>query len=155
MLVARIGNREIARDLLQEVLVAAWRALAEGRLRDPERLPGFVHGIARNLINNRRRRLAIGPVEVPLLPDVDVAVAPPDFEDRERRRLVREVMASLEPSDRRVLLLTLVENLRPREIAERLRVSPEVVRARKTRALRRFIDGVRALSRTGPPGHKS
>jgi DNA-directed RNA polymerase specialized sigma24 family protein len=63
-------------------------------------------------------------------------------------------MASLEPSDRRVLLLTLVENLRPREIARRLRVSPEVVRTRKTRALRRFIDCVRGLSRTGSLSHK-
>lgn len=154
MLVSRVANRETARDLLQEVLVAAWRALAEGRLRDPDKLPAFVYGIARNVVNNRRRAAAAGPVEVPLTPELEIAVQPPDFEDRERRRLVREAMALLEPSDRRVLLLTLVDNLQPREIARRLGVSPDVARTRKTRALKRFVERVRDLSRIGAADHK-
>jgi RNA polymerase sigma-70 factor (ECF subfamily) len=154
MLLSRVGNRDTARDLLQEVLVSAWRALAEGRLRDPEKLGAFVYGIARNVINNRRRTAAAGPVEVPLTPELELAVQPPDFEDRERRRLVREAMALLEPSDRRVLLLTLVDNLRPREIARRLGVSSDVARTRKTRALKRFVERVRELSRTAAADHK-
>jgi len=153
MLLARVSDREAARDLLQEVMTAAWRALADGRLRDNEKLGAFVHGIARNVINNRRRAKASEPVEVPLTPELDVAVAAPDTETRERWRLARAAMASLEPSDRQVLLLTLVNNLSPRDIARRLRVSPEAARARKTRALRRLLDRVRDLSRIGVRDH--
>jgi DNA-directed RNA polymerase specialized sigma24 family protein len=47
-----------------------------------------------------------------------------------------------------VLLLTLVDGLKPREIARRLGLSDEVVRARKSRALKKIIEFVRDRSRT-------
>src|SRR5215470_4033362 len=52
---ARTRDREAALDLTQEVLIAVLKAVRGGQLREPEKLAAFVHGIARNLINNYLR----------------------------------------------------------------------------------------------------
>ena len=56
MITSRIGNREEARDLAQDALVAALRSLRAGQLRDAERLAAFVYGVGRNVANNYLRR---------------------------------------------------------------------------------------------------
>ena len=43
---------------------------------------------------------------------------------------------------------TLVEGMKPREIAPRVGLSPELVRTRKSRAVRVLVERVEALSRT-------
>ena len=61
--------------------------------------------------------------------------------------LVRRALGILDPTDRRILLMTLVEGLKPGEIGVRLGLTSEVVRARKSRALKKTIDRVKKLSR--------
>src|SRR5215468_11211998 len=51
----RTRDREAARDLTQEILIAVLKALREGQLREAEKLSAFVHGTARNIINNYLR----------------------------------------------------------------------------------------------------
>ena len=51
---------------------------------------------------------------------------------------------ALAPADREVLQLTLVDGLHPREIAQRLSLSSDTVRQRKTRALKRLMAAVDA-----------
>jgi DNA-directed RNA polymerase specialized sigma24 family protein len=60
---------------------------------------------------------------------------------------VRRALAGLAPTDRRILLLTLIEGLKPGEIAAHLGLTSDVVRTRKLRALRRTADRVKKLSR--------
>src|SRR4051794_41287867 len=48
----RTRDRETARDLTQEILIAVLKALRDGQLREATKLAAFVHGTARNLINN-------------------------------------------------------------------------------------------------------
>jgi RNA polymerase sigma-70 factor (ECF subfamily) len=133
----RTGDREAARDLAQETMLAVIRNLRDGRLLDAEKLPGYVCGTARNLINNhlrtRRRKPEGGPApeELPA-PDCQLEV-----EESERMFLARRAIARLQPADRLILLLTLVDGMKPGEIAERLGLSSEVVRKRKSRALER------------------
>jgi DNA-directed RNA polymerase specialized sigma24 family protein len=62
--------------------------------------------------------------------------------------VVRRAIDQLEELDRRVLSLTLLEGLKPGEIALRIRLSPEVVRMRKSRALRRVAERVQEWLRT-------
>src|SRR4051812_46283252 len=50
--VARVRDREIARDLTQETLMAVIKSLRAGQLREADKLPAFIQGTARNLINN-------------------------------------------------------------------------------------------------------
>src|SRR5689334_15676992 len=55
---ARTHDREMARDLTQEVFIVILGALREGRLREPDKLAAFIHGTARNIINNFLRARA-------------------------------------------------------------------------------------------------
>jgi RNA polymerase sigma-70 factor (ECF subfamily) len=145
--VVRTRDREAARDLTQEVLLAVLAALRNGHLREEERLSAYVYGTARNLVNNYLRQRSQQPALIPL--DPDVAFVQPSFEleNSERRSLVQSALARLDAGERRILLLTLVEGLKPGEIARRLGLNPMVVRARKSRALKKVMKAVRKLSR--------
>ena len=152
MMTSRIGDAETARELTQDAMVAAWRGIRDGRLRAQERLAAFVHGTARNIVNNYLRARAGEPRLEPLSDETDLPAAS-DEPASERRELVAAALARLSADDRQMLRLTLVSGLRPREIARELGISAEVVRARKSRAVKRVIDAVAELSRTARGGH--
>src|SRR5688572_26336514 len=144
---ARTRDREAARDVTQDVMWAVVRALRNGHLREAERLTAFVYGTARNLINNHVRTRSRLPREEPIDAALHVASMPDPVENNERDALVRRALEALDSTDRTILLLTLVEGLKPGEIAVRLGLTSEVVRARKSRALKKTIDHVKKLSR--------
>jgi RNA polymerase sigma factor (sigma-70 family) len=143
---ARTRDPDAARDLKQDVMLAVVRALRNGQLREAERLAAFVYGIARNLINNylrARSRLREDPLD-----DALALPSPPEpIENSERGNLVRRALGALDATDRKILLLTLVEGLKPGEIALRLGLTSTVVRARKSRALKKTIERVKRLLR--------
>lgn len=142
----RLRNEETARDLTQEILMAALEALRKGSLRDPGKLAAFVHGVARNVINNHFRSRDPEPVREPLETDL-VWIE----EDREQRNLVRRELESLDSLDRKILLMTLVEGAKPGEIAAKLAISGDVVRQRKLRATRRIAERLSQFSVGKPP----
>lgn len=139
---ARTRDSQAAPELAHDTLLAVIAALREGKLRDPERLAGFVHGVARNVLASHFRSRAREPVTVPLDADLSAPRAD-DAEERERRQIVLRAVDELAPLDREVLDLSLVHGLRPGEIARRLGLSPEAVRMRKMRAVRRASELVR------------
>lgn len=143
----RTRDREAARDIAQETMLAVIRNLRGGRLLDPEKLPNYVSGTARNLINNFLRSRGRRPVSVPATDALPAPEHEPEIESSERQLLARRAIAALRPEDRLVLLLTLVDGLKPGEIAERLGLSSEVVRKRKSRALQRAKEIVATRSR--------
>jgi len=148
MMRARLQEADTARDLCQEVLIAVLHALRQGQLREPERLTAFVHGIARNAANNYLRTQRRQPVLDELPESIPAAGWNDPVESAERRQLVNRAFSAVTQEDRRILMLTLVEGLKPGEIAARLGLNDEVVRTRKSRALRKVIEYVRNLSRT-------
>lgn len=148
MMRARTRDADLARDLTQETLMAVLIALRKGQLRDAARLTAFVHGVARNIVNNHLRG-SRQRSELPLETDVADVAADDDTESRERAQAVARGLEAISGGDRDVLLLTLVDGLLPREIAARLSLPPEVVRQRKSRALRRIIAAVSELPRIG------
>ena len=135
----RAGRRLEEEDVTQDVLVAAIRAIRSGQPRDVARLGAFVAGIARNVINNRLRTVR-GVALEPLTGHEEAVVADlrEDVARRERAAMIRKALADLSADDRRILVLTMVEGLRSSQIAEQMGVSEEVVRARKSRALKRL-----------------
>ena len=133
----RTGDPEAARDLAQETMLAVIRNLRDGRLLDPERLPGYVCGTARNLIANHMRTRSRQPTSGTALEDLPAPNCEVEVEQSERQFLARRAISRLQPADRLILLLTLVDGLKPAEIGERLGLSSEVVRKRKSRALER------------------
>jgi RNA polymerase sigma-70 factor (ECF subfamily) len=147
LVLARTRDREAARDLTQEIMLAVVLALRNGHLRQTERLAAFVYGTARNLINNHLRSRSRLPREETIDDARDAASTPRPIEDEERVLLVRRAVRDLDSTDRKILLLTLVEGLKPGEIAARLGLTSEVVRTRKSRAVRKMTERVKRLSR--------
>jgi RNA polymerase sigma factor (sigma-70 family) len=145
----RTRDREVARDLVQEVLMAVIAALRKGQLQDPDKLPAFVHGTARNLINNQLRSARQVPPLEPLPEDLPEENIIEQLEGAERTRLVHQALKGLGEGDRKILWLTLVEGRKPREIAELLGLTSEVLRTRKLRAARKITELIRkSLSRS-------
>jgi RNA polymerase sigma-70 factor, ECF subfamily len=142
----RTRDREAARDLTQEVLIAVLQALRDGQLRDSGKLAAFVQGTARNIINyylrNRSRRSEC---------DLD-SVAPPavdlvgELKSAERQRLVRRELAAFSATDQQILLLSLVDGHSLAEVAQRLNLSHDAVRARKSRMIRKIIKKFERMS---------
>jgi RNA polymerase sigma factor (sigma-70 family) len=143
---SRTRDREAARDLTQEVLLAVVLALRNGHLREAERLAAFVYGTARNVINNYLRTRSRQPREDPINTELHPANIQEPLEGTEREALVRNALGVLDSIDRKILLLTLVEGLKPGEIADRVGLTSEVVRTRKSRALKKAIERVKTLS---------
>ena len=148
MAVVRTRDREASRDLVQDVLWAVIQSLRNGQLREPDKLAAFVCGTARNLINNYRRTLTRSARDLHLASDFSIVDPSHIQDDQERVSSLRSAIAELEPDDRRILLMTLAEGLKSGEIAARLRLTAEVVRQRKSRAIKKVIDIIAARSRT-------
>jgi RNA polymerase sigma-70 factor (ECF subfamily) len=127
-------------DVSQEVLMAAITAMRRGQLREVERLGAFVAGIARNMINNQLRVHTSRPVEQLVSDDLAVADFREEMSRRERTTMIRAGLAEIRADDRQILLLTLVDGLKSGEIARLLRMNPEVVRQRKSRAIRKLTE---------------
>lgn len=91
---ARTGDREAARDLTQEVLIAVLKATRNGQVRESEKLTAFIQGTARNLINNyfrsRVRRAEFSLETAGTLFSDPIG----ELEAAERRRLVGEELRS-------------------------------------------------------------
>ncbi len=133
---ARLHDPDIARDIAQETILAVLEALRAGQVREPAKLPAFVLGTATNVINDHRRRRARRRETADELPD------PPGAGDpslgtlaAERDALLRRSLGRLSAMDQRILLLTLIEGLTPREIAPLVGLTPKAVRNRKSRAV--------------------
>jgi len=142
---ARTRDREAARDLTQEVFIAVLKALRDGQLREPNKLAAFIQGTARNLINNyirtraRRSECDLDSVEVPS-PDPVV-----ELESAERQRLVGQELATFSAADQQILLLSLVDGHSLAEVAQRLKLSHDAVRARKSRMIKKIMKKFGAL----------
>jgi RNA polymerase sigma factor (sigma-70 family) len=149
LLVTRTRDREAARDLFQEVMVAITIALRAGQLREPEKLGWFIQGTARNLANNYLRGRFRRQAEDPLPPELAAISVPDAVETSERDAMVRRAVEQLDPTDQNILMRTLVDGEKPGEIAQQLGLSSEVVRQRKSRAVKRVSEYIRIRSRTG------
>jgi len=150
----RLHGSDAAVDIAQETILAVIEALRTGRLRAPYNLPGFVLGTARNLVNNHHRKQGRAP---------EVLEDPPDRPDetdgqwagldRERRGLVCKALGRLNALDRRIVLLTLVEGINPRDIAPIVGLKAEVVRTRKARTVKEVAGEIERATRLRPPDH--
>jgi RNA polymerase sigma factor (sigma-70 family) len=145
---ARTRDREAARDLTQDILIAVLRGLRDGQLREADKLDAFVHGTARNLINNYLRS-KIRRRESDLSSTAEPAVEPiPQLELTEKQRLIRSELESYGSLDQQILLLSLVDGHSLLEIADRLEISHEAVRQRRSRMVRKLTKKFSRLSQT-------
>jgi RNA polymerase sigma-70 factor (ECF subfamily) len=148
MALVRLHGSDTATDIAQETILAVLEALRAGKLRELEKLPAYVLSVARNLINNQLREQTRGRE---VLEDPPDRPAGPDRGflglDDDRQSLVREALGRLSQLDRRILILTLVEGMTPREISPIVGLGPEAVRTRKARAVKAITGHIKKLSR--------
>jgi RNA polymerase sigma factor (sigma-70 family) len=137
-LCGRTKDRQLAEEVFQEVMIAMLCALRENRVREPEMLTSYVYGVARNQVMEHLRKRAREKLDA--LPEGrDFAAPPVDHEERQRYQAVEREIAKLDRDDRAILSMTLVDGLKPGEIAETLRLTSDVVRQRKSRALKKLV----------------
>jgi RNA polymerase sigma-70 factor, ECF subfamily len=135
---ARTRDREVARDLTQDVLLAVIKALRAKMLRDADKLESFIQGTAKNLINNyfrtRVRRSEIS-LEAAFFNVWDGVL---ESEAAERGRFVQQELERCNPLDQQILLFSVVDGHSLAEVAKRLGMSYDAVRARKSRLVRKM-----------------
>lgn len=140
------GEREEARDLVQETLLAVYRGLPRFAGRSsPATFAGAVMlKLHRRRLRHRLRqkRTAPAPGRLPARLGGD-RLPPEPFLDDAGREMVRSALAALDPRFQAVLVLKYVEELSVREIARELNLDEGTVKSRLFRAreaLRRRID---------------
>jgi len=151
MILAKTRNHEDAEDLVQDALLAVLQSLRHGHIASHESLGAFVHGTARNVVNNHFRARDRRPPEVPLSEDLPAERVESRLESEERMALALTALAPLRDLDRTILRMSLVKGLTPFEIGRVLHMRPELVRTHKSRAAHRLVAEIGVLSRSHPP----
>ena len=130
-------------DLTQETFLGIYRGI--GSFRRDSRFETWLFSIATNAFRKRLRRGVAGKREgreVSLEPAEDARdEAPVPGEDalrKERSRLLREAVEKLPEQMRRCLVLRVYQEMKYREIAALLRLSPETVKVHLFQARRRL-----------------
>jgi RNA polymerase sigma-70 factor, ECF subfamily len=138
-----LGNEADAEDVSQDVFLRAYRKL--GGLRDPERFRAWVARMSRRLALNHQRAAGRAQrrdnswLETTALPaeSAETEVATRDF-----NALLRDEMDCLPEKLRSVLLLSAVDGMDTRQVAEVLDIPQGTVRSRlhaaRKHLLRRF-----------------
>lgn len=133
-------------DLTQETFLGIYRGI--GSFRHDSRFETWLFSIATNAWRKRLRRGSAGKregQEVPLEPETPRDEprdegSPPgdDVLRRERARLLRAAVEKLPDQMKRCLVLRVYQEMKYREIAVLLRLSPETVKVHLTQARRRL-----------------
>lgn len=139
--IVKTSNKEMAEDLTQETFMRYWQTLREGR--DIENPRPFLYRIATNLIIDWYRKKKSGSLDE--LTDAGFEPVDQKGASAEQDAEYMEVIAAMgdmEEKDREVLLLRYVEGLEPRDIAEILGESTNVVSVRINRAIKKLQEKI-------------
>ncbi|MGD0089258.1 MAG: RNA polymerase sigma factor [Planctomycetota bacterium] len=127
-----------ADDLAQEVFVKAYKGL--GALQEPERFTAWLYGIASHVCADaaRARRRHRGEASLDSAPEMEadaVEFAALDLDVGREDAAVLRALGELPEEQRLVLTLRYLEDLSPKEIAERLGEPRGTIRSRLHHAL--------------------
>jgi RNA polymerase sigma factor (sigma-70 family) len=138
----RLGDPSLAEDLAQEVLRRVTEALRNGRVENPEALPGFVFQTATHLCLNHYRSRGREDRALARMQGMDPGTpsrGPLDaLVSEEARTAVRQSMAELSADDRELLRRIYYEEEDTTDTARALNLTPGALRVRKHRALSRL-----------------
>ncbi len=133
----RLGDREIGREVMQDTFLRAWESMQKGT--EVEQIRAFLYKIANNLIIDYVRRKKLRTEES--LEDMreeqgfDIPDREPDPHHYTEGKFVISTVQKLEEPYRSAIVMRYVDDLPPREIAELLGVSANVVSVRIHRGL--------------------
>ncbi|HBY95556.1 MAG TPA: RNA polymerase subunit sigma-24 [Chloroflexi bacterium] len=141
-LVGQLGQRSLAEEVLQDVMLAAWQAAP--RFRGESQVRVWLFSIARYRAINARRRRMVPPV--PLEPNLLARdPCPADLVERQDRLdAIVQAMSELPDELRETLELVFFHELSGPEAAEVMGVAPGTVKSRLHRAkaaLKQWLSG--------------
>lgn len=129
------GDLTLSEDLAQETFFIAWQRL--GNLRDPERLPQWLRGIARNLareaLRKRQRDPVRGAVSLDAADSASGDLPQSSVAEDERLAVTWEALEALPIIYREPLVLFYREGRSIRSVAATLGISEDAVKQRLSR----------------------
>lgn len=161
---SRLGQREAAEDLAQEVFLRSHLYL--DKVRQPERFAGWLVRVTHNLLTDwerkeQRKSKLVRMVQMEGnhmdLPDNNGKNAGEMIEEKEQNRAIQEAVFSLPLEQREIVMLHFTEGLSKSDIAARLDIHPSTVGRHLDKALKSLrrplekvlFDSVRELRPTG------
>ena len=133
-LVSRIGDRSLAEEVLQDVMMAVWRGAANFRANSSVKT--WLLAIARHHAINASSRRNRATLSMPDEADLALTEAGPE-QHIEHNLLSDELQTALQqlpPEQRETMELLFWQDLSQAEIAQVLRVAPGTVKSRLSRA---------------------
>jgi len=144
---SRLGHREAAEDLAQEVFLRVYQNLDQ--IREPRLFCAWVSRITRNLATNWYKRKQRYSELIPMIsaedldiPDSAAKGAREQLQEKERDQSVQSAIMELPCTLREVVLLHYTEGLDKKEIARRLGVHPSSVGRQIEKALGMLKDAL-------------
>jgi RNA polymerase sigma-70 factor, ECF subfamily len=135
----RTSDRELARDLMQETFLRAWKRMADNQ--EIKHMRGFLYRIAHNLLVDQYRKKKFAPVSLDTLQEQGFTPASKEQEKINQFIDVQDVIAFLDKIDskyRDVIIMRYVDELSPKEIAEILGETENTISVRIHRALKQI-----------------
>lgn len=130
---AKTSDRELAEDLTQELFLRLYQKLS-GYRKTGTSFKAWFFRVARNIYIDRMRKDKNRQLS---LENTRVNV-PADTGSREDAIAVEQALSKLDELDREIIILYFYQGLKNDEIARVLKLSPENVRVRKHRALKKL-----------------
>jgi RNA polymerase sigma-70 factor (ECF subfamily) len=137
ILYARTHDSEASRDLLQDVLLSVIDAIRHGKLHDLEKLHAYVGAVARHMAESYLRQRARDRRTEPFDDNLAAVYLADPAEAAERHVRLGHALENLDSIDREIFL-RLLDAQKPSAIARDLGLTPDAVRQRKSRALRKL-----------------
>jgi RNA polymerase sigma-70 factor, ECF subfamily len=143
----RVRDRELAKDLVQEAYSKTWVYMSEGK--EIEYLRAFLYRVANNLIIDWARRKKATSLDTLMDDDgfepMDETIR--DFADVPAAREAVKLLGELDEIYRAAITMRYLDEMSPREIAEALGVSENVVSVR----IHRGIEKLSKMAQKMPP----
>lgn len=130
----RSGDKDLATDIAQECFLRLWEKQLKG---DPDKLKGLLFKIARDLFISKFRHARVvekfelnnnGELQTSLSPDEEMQY-------KELELAYQNALKTMPEKLRVVFLMSRTEDLKNREISERIGISVKAVEKRMTKAL--------------------
>lgn len=141
----RVGDDQAALDLTGDTLATAYEKRTDFRGTSNAEVESWIWTIARNKVKRywRRREIDRGAMArigmtQPVATEEDLERIDDLLAGEAASGALGEALGELPPDQRSVIMLRYVDELSDQDIAAQLDVSPEVVRARASRGLRRL-----------------
>lgn len=117
-IILKVGNRELAEDLLQETFMKAWRTLAEDK-QEIDNLRAFVYRIANNLIIDHYRSKYKQTLELNEnleLPDAHNIEA--EIDTGIAKQKLDSILQDLPDETREIIIYKYIDDLKVRDISQ-------------------------------------